>query len=177
MKKVLIISILLFFCFSFLFSEETVVRKNVFGINPLGLLFKIYAGEYGRIINNGANEINIPFFYWHPINNSNEDLSLMGIGARYRFYKHKNGKGPFYGPTVSVAKVSWEIDDDKVDAVAFSPGAEIGYRWAWDNGFTLAPTIGASYSFGKVETNDGVEADFASSGFAFSLGLGLAIMW
>ncbi len=134
-------------------------------------------GEYGMIINNGANEINIPFLYWHPINNSDEDMLLMGIGARYRFYKHKNGKGPFYGPTISVSKVDWKIEDDKIDAVAFSPGAEIGFRWAWNSGFTLAPTIGASYTFGKVETSDGIEADFVSSDFSFSFGLGLAIMW
>ncbi|MCD4829970.1 MAG: hypothetical protein K8R90_11125 [Candidatus Cloacimonetes bacterium] len=159
-------------------AQDAVVRTKMFGINPLGLPFGIYSGHLGFIVNDGANEINIPFFYWD-INDG--ELTIISVGAKYRFYKTGGGKGPFYGPTFQVVSVNWEYsddyeDDETITAVLFTPGGEIGYRWSWDNGFTFAPCIGAGFTIGDVKSSDGEEADY-SSGLAWSLGLGFAYMF
>lgn len=182
MKKIVLIITMLLILVSISFAQEVPARTKMFGINPLGLLFNIYSGHFGIITNNGANELNFPFFYWHPI----DEITIIGGGAKYRVYPKKNGKAFFYGGTLSAMTISWDyetLDEDwnwtteTVTGVSFTPGAEIGYRWVWDNGFTLAPTIGAGYTIGKIESSDGTEADYASSGISWSLGIGLAYMW
>ncbi len=179
-KAILIMSLLLLVTFAF--SQDGPQKTKMFGINPIGLLFHIYSGHFGVIINDGANEINVPFFYWHPV----DDITIIGLGAKYRFYKDKTGKGVFYGPLINVMNVKWTYDyldenlneqTEDINAFTFTPGAEVGYRWAWENGFTLAPTIGAGYTIGKVESSTGEEASYGSNGISWSLGLGLAYMW
>ena len=165
-----------------LFAQEAPARTKMFGINPLGLIFNIYSGHFGMIIKDGANELNFPFFYWHPA----DDITILGGGAKYRFYFKKNGKAFFYGGTLSVMSISWDyrtLDEnwnwttETVTGISFTPGAEIGYRWAWDNGFTLAPTIGAGFTIGKIESSTGIEVAYGGQGISWSLGIGLAYMW
>ena len=184
MKKAIIVTMLLLLV-SMAFSQETAEgpqRTKLFGINPFGLIFNIYSGHFGMIINDGANEINVPFFYWHPV----DEITILGLGAKYRFYKNKNGKQFFYGPALSVNSISWDYKtyDNNLDAktetvtgISFTPAAELGYRWAWNNGFTLAPTISAGYTVGKIEADDGTKIDYGGSGISWGLGLGLAYMW
>ena len=149
----------------------------LFGINPLGLVFNIYSGHYAKIIKNGANELCFPFFYWSP----DEDFTIIVGGFNYRIYKDGNGRGVFYGPNISVMSTSWDYSTwegtETVSGLTFTPGAEVGYRWAWNNGFTLAPTISLGYTVGKIEAEDGTEADYGSSGLSWGLGVGLAYMW
>ena len=176
MKKAIIVAMLLLLV-SMAFAQESgdaPQRTKLFGINPLGLLINIYSGQVGMIINDGANEINIPFFYWHPI----DEFTALGLGARYRFYKDKNGKRFFYGPTLAVSSRSWDYSTtETVTGLSFTPGGEIGYRWAWDNGFTLAPTINAGFKIGSMKASDGTEVSYGGSGISWGLGLGLAYMW
>lgn len=182
MKKLTVLVMLVLMSSTFAFAQGTPMKTNIFGINPLGLVFNIYSGHYGKIIKNGANEINIPFFYWSPT----DEFTIIGGGVSYRTYKDGNGRGAFYGLGVSVMSVSWEFDTidagwnlttEKVTGISFTPAAEVGYRWAWDNGFTLAPTISLGYSIGKIEADDGSEADYGSSGLAWGVGVGFAYMW
>ncbi len=163
-------------------AEEMSTKTHIFGVNPLGLVFNIYSGHYGVMINDGAGELNIPFLYWSPI----DEYTLFGVGVKYRFYKDRNGKGVFYGPGLRVLSFTWDYDSfdenyqsqtEEVSGVIFTPGAEIGYRWSWDNGFTLAPTIGAGFTIGEITAGDGTEAEYGSGGISWSLGIGLAYMW
>ena len=178
MKKLLITSTTLLMLANISFAQESPVKTKLFGINPLGLIFNIYSGHYGMITNNGANELNFPFFYWQPL----DELTILGGGAKFRIYKNGNGKGIFYGGTLNVMSISWDYEmflgtTENIAGVTFTPGAEVGYRWSWDSGFTLAPTLGPGFTVGKIEASDGTEADFGSGGFAWTLGLGLAYMW
>ena len=182
MKNVVVVGIVLLMLFNLAVAQETTEKTKMVGLNPLGLLLNLYSGHYGIITNGGANELNFPFLYWSPL----DELTIMGIGAKYRIYKDGNGKGAFYGGTFDAMSVSWDyetLDDnwdwstENVTGVTFTPGAEVGYRWSWENGFTLAPTIGAGYTLGTIEASDGTEADFGSSGISWSLGIGLAYMF
>ncbi|MCH7613379.1 MAG: hypothetical protein IIB95_02930 [Candidatus Marinimicrobia bacterium] len=184
--KIIKLLLILLVSFSFIFAQESPAKTKLFGINPFGLLLNIYSGHYGMIINNGANELNFPFFYWQPL----DELTIIGGGAKYRIYKNGNGNGLFYGGTVSVMSISWDYETfdfdenfnlvtttETITGVTFTPGGEAGYRWSWDNSFTLAPTLGAGFTIGKIEASDGSEADFGSSGLTWSIGIGLAYMW
>jgi len=71
----------------------------------------------------------------------------------------------------------WDVTTETVSGISFTPAAEVGYRWAWDSGFTLAPTISLGYTIGKIESEDGTEADYGSGGLSWGLGIGLAYMW
>jgi len=157
-----------------------VEKTNMFGVNPLGLVFNIYSGHYGKIINDGANEVNIPFLYWTPT----DDLTILGVGAKYRFYKDENGEGVFYGGGFTVCRVDWEYDyyewiykTESIKATTFLPQGEVGYRWSWDNGFTLAPSMSLGVIIGDVKSSTGEKAEYGGSGLAWDLGLGLAYMW
>ena len=167
-------------------TQETLQRTQMLGVNPLGLIFNIYSGHYSRLLNNGTSEVNIPFFYWQPL----DELTILGAGVKYRLYKDGNGKGMFYGGGVRFFSVSWDyetiyFDEDfnliitaeNVTGVSFTPEAEVGYRWSWENGFTLAPSIGVGFTIGKIEATDGTESEYGSYGLSWNLGLGLAYMF
>ena len=182
MKKVVTILMVFIFLSNISFAQDTSTKTKMFGVNPLGLIFDIYSGHYGLITNDGANELNFPFFFWKPL----DELTMLGGGIKYRIYKDGNGKGIFYAGTVNVMSISWDYETydenwewttETITGVTFTPGGELGYRWAWDNGFTLAPTIGAGLTVGKIEASDGTEADFGSGGFSWTIGLGLAYMF
>ena len=177
MKQIVILIISLFVIVNISFAQEVQTKTKMFGVNPFGLLINIYSGHYGQITNDGANELNFPFFFWKPT----DELTMLGAGAKYRIYKDGKGKGAFYGGTINVMSISWEYEDyfsaETITGVTFTPGGEVGYRWSWDNGFTIAPIIGGGLTIGKIEASDGTEAEFGSAGFAWSLGLGLAYMF
>jgi len=177
MKKIAIPFISLLFLTNISFSQDVPTKTKMFGVNPLGLVLNIYSGHYGQITNDGANELNFPFFFWKP----SDDLTMLGAGAKYRIYKDGKGKGAFYGGTINVMSISWDYEDyfstETITGVTFTPGGEVGYRWSWDNGFTIAPIIGGGYTIGKIEASDGTEAEFGSGGITWSLGIGLAYMF
>ena len=194
MKKTMILTLLLSISINLSFAQqdETIrveygnSKSTMFGINPLGLLLNMYSGHLGIITNNGANEINIPFFYWSPL----ENLTLIGGGLGYRFYKDGNGKGRFFGATVDLMYLTWDIETwsydsnynlvtqtETVETIGITPGVHVGYRWAWNNGFTLAPTIGVAYTVGEAKDSSGNTPDFNFSGFGPTLGIGLAYMF
>jgi len=191
MKQIVILIISLFVIVNISFAQEVQTKTKMFGVNPFGLIINLYSGHYGQITNDGANELNFPFFFWKslsPEDQPKDDITMLGAGAKYRIYKNGKGKGAFYGGTINVMSINWEYEyfdmfsgfaTETITGVTFTPGGEVGYRWSWDNGFTFAPTIGGGYTIGKIEASDGTEADIGigSAGFAWSLGLGLAYMF
>ena len=60
-------------------------------------------------------------------------------------------------------------------AIMFGLGGHGGYRWIWDNGFTLDLQIGVTYNVGSaVEINGEKAAGFGGVGFGPGLNLGYA---
>ncbi|MDP6669675.1 MAG: hypothetical protein QF492_07215 [Candidatus Krumholzibacteria bacterium] len=161
-------------------ADVEVEKDRMFGINPLMLMGDIYYGHYGILTNDGKNEINLPFFFV-----LNEG-GAYSVGPKYRWYRRGNWQGPFWGAGVDLGTVSFAWDE--YDGVIISPKAEVGYRWIWNNGFTLAPTMTLKLPMGNarewVETggDDGYgdwssESTFTISGPKWSVGLGLAWMF
>lgn len=160
-------------------SAQVKPKPNVAGLNPLGLIFGIYSGEYSRFMDDGATEIHVPFFYWNPIT----DLTVLGLGAQYRMYLDKNGNGIFYGGGVRFGSVSWkasyfdantfQIKSETVSAIVFGPEGVAGYRWLWENGLTVAPSLTLGYNIGKVEDPTGGTPSTNPAGFQWGIGLGL----
>jgi|GEM_PF-1078165 len=188
MKKLMLILSLLIVMTVVSNSEESVKSSKVdkfhgktmyLGVNPLGLILNIYSGQVGFMLNEGASEFNIPFFYWSPI----DDLTLTGAGVEYLWYKDKNGAGLHYGVTFSVFSVTNSVlsgfgETKDYSWITYTPGGKVGYRWVWDNGFTLAPSIGLGYMMGEADVEDGVTlSSEADPGLTWDVGLGFAFMW
>ncbi len=162
-------------------AQEKLEKKNAIGVNPLGLLFKIYSGEYSRFLGTGESEVNVPFFWWAPL----DELTILGIGGKYRMYKDGNAEGIFYGGGLALYSVSWDYQTvtftgtktESVTGVTLTPQLEGGYRWRWQSGFTLAPSLTLGYVIGSVKSSDGTVSEYGSSGFSWGLNLGLAYMF
>lgn len=182
MKKILVVFGIVLLLANVAEAQYKEGKDNVVGLNPLGLLFKIYSGEYGRFLDNGATEINVPFFFWQPL----DELTIIGLGAQYRMYKDGNGAGIFYGGGVSFGSVTWDYETttfnsttftfetttESVTGIVVGPEGVVGYRWLWDSGLTLAPSLTLGYAFGKVESSSGVVPSTNPAGFQYGLGLG-----
>ena len=96
MKQIVILIISLFVIVNISFAQEVQTKTKMFGVNPFGLLINLYSGHYGQITNDGANEINFPFFFWKslsPEDQPKDDITMLGAGAKYRIYKDGKGKG------------------------------------------------------------------------------------
>ncbi|MEX0602302.1 MAG: hypothetical protein WD295_03105, partial [Bacteroidota bacterium] len=173
MKKVLLLAVaVLMIGSSTGFAQSKLEKMNLIGLNPLGLIFKIYSGEYGRFLCGGSSEINIPFFYWAPL----DELTIFGLGARYRMYPGQNGEGIFYGGGISFGSVSWDYTSltgtkESVTAFVIGPEVEGGYRWRWESGFTLAPSLSLGYNIGSVKSADGTVPATNPAGLQWGIGL------
>ena len=174
MKKLIPVFLMVFFIIpdSELSAQGADSKKNIFGINPLGLLLNIYSGHYSMILNDGDAEINVPFFFWiNPL--GADDVSLIGLGAKYRIYKDGGNKGVFYGGGFSVFVISWDYTTtENISATTYTPKVEVGYRINWDNGFTLAPNFDLGVTVGTVEASDGTKVEFGGSGLSPGIGFG-----
>ncbi len=181
MKSVVAVCLSLVLLVNISNAEETKMKDTYFGINPLGLIFGMYSGDFGFILDEGKNDLNISFFFWTPPAPL-DDLSFVGGGIGYRWYMDGKGEGVFYGPRVDVLSVDWDYrsisgTSENITAILFTPGAELGYRWSWNNGFTLAPTVGVGYVIGELESKDGTVSSFSEDPIAYSVGIGLGWMW
>ena len=84
-------------------------------------------------------------------------VNTGGIGAGYRYYftheKKEVPSGFYVTPQASLALGKTEGD---ASFTSFAIGAEIGYQWAWESGFTLDLGIGPNYTTisGDVEDED-----------------------
>ena len=100
MKQIVIFFISLLVIVNISFAQEVQTKTKMFGVNPFGLLINIYSGHYGQITNDGANELNFPFFFWKPT----DELTMLGAGAKYRIYKDGKGKGAVGFTVTNAAK-------------------------------------------------------------------------
>lgn len=156
-------------------------KDNVFGINPLGLPFGIYTGDYARFIQGGKAEIDVPFTFW-----SFDDIKYFNLGGKYRLHLKGTNEGPFAGGGVYVGYLTWDFKSVTIDnswnlvektetvtGVVVEPVVELGYRWIWGSGFTLAPSAELGYGIGKIESSSGATPSASADGMQWGLNLGL----
>ncbi|MDA3838350.1 MAG: hypothetical protein PF574_05150 [Candidatus Delongbacteria bacterium] len=185
MKKIKLVVLVCMLFGASVLNADTYGKQNSFGFNPFGLIFSIYSGEYGRFLDaEGTTEINIPFYatIWEYVN-------AYGIGAKYRIYKDGNGEGVFYGGGLKLSMVTWENDwynyttstyeDDTITWTTITPLAELGFRWSWANGWTIAPSLelGFDISTYEEENSDWGSPSNGESGLHWGLNLGVAYMF
>lgn len=183
MKKTAAALVITLLVFAGGLKADTYGKQNLFGINPFGLLFNIYSGEYGRFMDaEGTTEINVPFYFF-----SYEDFTAIGLGAKYRIYKDKNGEGVFYGGGLTIDSWSWKDiyywdgstwKTDDTTWLTITPLGEAGYRWSWANGWTIAPSLELGFSVSTFDGNDAWgDLDYGAQGLHWGLNLGVAYMF
>ena len=203
MKKLTSIFLTIMFTLSTIHPQDTessdpvaLDKTKVAGFSFLGPIIGLYSGSIGFYQKNGKVEIKVPVFYWKIPESLMKVMKIYGAGAHYRMYSKEGGEGFFWGPVVKAQYFNWdvwefdwfgeypldELDDDgyaytgeSISGTLFEAGLEIGRRWQWKSGLTIAPTFGYNFGFGSISASEsGVEADFDAGGLQYSLGLGWA---
>ena len=152
---------------------ETFVKKSVVGLDPLGIMFDVFSGHYGLFRKNGQREYQLNLLHWQ----SDDETLLIGGGTGLRHYPLGSAKGPFFGGSLhfSMVQFNWyrvsgrdewirripESDYEAAEETSylFSPSAEAGYRFTWENGLTLAPSFSVEYNLALEEDVDPLVLD------------------
>ena len=181
---------------------EKLLKKSIIGVDPIGIYQNLFSGHYGFIRNSGLTEYQLVFNHWDSI----DDRFLIGTGIAFRKFPKGSTDGPFYGFGFNLSNVSmdkynkigydddeWEekipIDgsEDRYQSAKFrgwlyTPGLEAGFRFFWDNGFTITPKLSAEYNIGSstIESILGDEIRYLT-GFGsivdYKLGIEISYMY
>ena len=74
---------------------------------------------------------------------------------------------------------SFALVTETMNWMTIKPLVEIGYRWTWESGFTIAPSFDIGYMYSTYETNSDatLQPTTGISGISWGFGLGLAFMF
>ena len=137
------------------FAQE---KTKVIKTNPLGLAFGNFNVTYETVISESSSLL-FDASYMYKL--FGVEVNTFGVGAAYRYYFTHASKelptGFYVNPQAGISFGSTEGD---VGFTAFSVGAEVGYQWSWDSGFTLDLGIGPNYT---TISGDVEEVDFDST--------------
>ena len=135
---------------SFLFSVNSFSkeRTNVIKANPLGLAFGNFNATYEKVLNSKSSVLFSGNYMFKLLG---ADVSVGGLGVGYRYYfTHAKTEVPTGFWVMPQARFAFGSLKDKQGVkesiTTFSVGAEVGYQWAWSNGFTLDLGIGPNYT-------------------------------
>lgn len=151
---------------SFLFTMNSFSQEfsNVIKTNPLALAFGNFNATYEKVLNTKSSVLFSANYMYKLFG---EDISAGGIGAGYRYYfthaKRAVPTGFWVTPEAAFAFGNVKANESNVSITTFSVGAQIGYQWAWDSGFTLDLGIGPNYTIingdldkSNFETTNGI---------------------
>ncbi len=132
-------------------------QKNVIKTNPFGLALGNFNLTYEKVLNTSSSVL---FKGQYMFKLLGLDVNLGGIGAGYRYYitnaKKQVPTGFYINPQTSLSFGSVSESGTSYSATSFGIGAEIGYQWVWDSGFTLDLGIGPNYN---VVSSEGVSGN------------------
>ena len=157
MYKKIIAIILSLMITSALFAREPSEKTITIGTDILPLIGGLPFGFVGLLHNDGKNEINFGSFYF---NDDDENISAIGLFPSYSFYPRGKGKGIFFEGGVGLGFINWDYEQEEVSSITFWPTVNLGYRWSFNFGLSIAPFIGGNYGIGKVEASDGTVKTF-----------------
>ena len=157
MYKKIIAIILSLMITSALFAREPSEKTITIGTDILPLIGGLPFGFVGLLHNDGKNEINFGSFYF---NDDDENISVIGLFPSYSFYPRGKGKGIFFEGGVGLGFINWDYGQEEVSSITFWPTVNLGYRWSFNFGLSIAPFIGGNYGIGKVEASDGTVKTF-----------------
>ena len=142
---------------SALFAREPSEKTITIGTDILPLIGGLPFGFVGLLHNDGKNEINFGSFYF---NDDDENISAIGLFPSYSFYPRGKGKGILFEGGVGLGFIKWDYGQEEVSSITFWPTVNLGYRWSFNFGLSIAPFIGGNYGIGKVEASDGTVKTF-----------------
>lgn len=159
MKTLSKLKIVLIVC-SFVISMNSFSQDftNVIKTSPIGLAFGNFNATYEKVLNTKSSVLFSASYMYKLLG---ADISAGGVGAGYRYYfthaKRVVPTGFWVMPEADFAFGSVKDANDKKKSITtFSAGAQIGYQWAWDSGFTLDLGIGPHYTIinGDVDNTE-----------------------
>lgn len=166
--------VILVFSFVFSLGSYAQERTNVIKANPIGLAFGNFNVTYEKVLNSKSSVL---FKGTYAYNLLGTDVSALGLGAGYRYYfthtKTEVPSGFWVTPQASFEFGSIKDNGNTHSFTAFAIGAEVGYQWAWKNGFTLDLGIGPNYTIMnasdyELETTSGIVPSLTLAiGYAF----------
>lgn len=159
MKVISKITISLLLCFLLIsvkgYSQS---YSNVVKANPIGLALGNFNVTYEKMISQSSSFL-VSGSYAYKLLGS--DVNTFGIGAGYRYY-FTHAKTPIPSGFWVTPKVGFELGSVKDNGTnhsisAFSIGAELGYQWAFQNGFVIDLGIGPNFT--TIKTDDSATLD------------------
>lgn len=164
MKKVSII--LLALIVTVLFANISMAAEDKsFTVNPFGLLVGSFNGTYEKSLGNqGSFLVSGSFLSW---NISGDNITGIGVGGGYRKYL---GDEEFSGFFVQGNGDVAFVKAPEESITAFGVGGLGGFKWIYNNGFTLELGAGGYMMFGTLE-------GYSFGGFSPSLALSLGYTW
>lgn len=154
-------------------SAET-SPENVVSINPVGFAFGVANVEWEKKLQPDLSIAPSLLYAGYG------DWNLYGIGVTAKKYVEATApKGWWYGGNAGILQVSWKeteltgtwpnwsTKETTKSITGVSIGAVTGYKWLYEGGFTLEPSVGLSYYSAG-------EADIAGVGFGLGLQVGKA---
>ena len=134
-------------------------RANSINVNPIGAFVGSYNLNYERLM--GSHGLLVEGSFSHQ---GGDDSSSTngGVNLGYRWHWRGRQNSGFLGVTLGYAMGTGEgsISDGTtektfdVDTRLLAATANIGKRWAWDNGLNVTFRIGAGYGNWSVSTDD-----------------------
>ena len=156
MYKIFATMILMLSIISSSIAQESTPKKITIGTDLAPLAFGAPNAYIGLTHN---NEIGIAAFSGQ---DKDENLSFIGIFPSYRLYPIGEGtlKGIFVEGGIGIGFINWDYVKEEVSAISFWPTVNLGYKWSFDFGLSLAPYIGGNYGIGEVKASDGTIKTF-----------------
>lgn len=169
MKKLLFFILFVFFIILNIFSDGKVIYKSIYidewgkGENAVELT-ALYPGMLLGIRYERKFEENLSFttlFFYNIAGN----LKSIGVRLEGNFYFHEHALNAlFAGPFISV----YYLDGSDKVGLFFGSGINLGYRWIFDDFYSLAPRVTIQYGIGP-ESDENIRA--GASGFSYGVGL------
>ena len=123
-------------------SKRDIQKNNNFTINPLGLIIGGLGITYTRGFADVAS-LGFMLAYAPPLILPGH---VIGGGLELYFWPRHPNNGFFIGPYAQISRTI-ATDDDYLGVTTVAPGAMLGWRWIWHNGFNLGLGGGFGWAF------------------------------
>ena len=134
----LLLSFVLFTANSYGQSHNHVIKAN-----PIALAFGNFNVTYEKVLSSSSSVLFSGSYMYQFLG---EDITAAGLGAGYRYYitnrKLDVPAGFHVTPQAAVAFGKSDVSS----VTTLSVGAEVGYQWVMNSGFTIDLGIGPSFS-------------------------------
>lgn len=166
--------------------DMTGTPRNVISINPLGVVFSVYSGEYERAVGGNAT-VGLATTFWRhteeydePAGPTDAAVNYFSADLKLRYYPTAALRGFSVGGLLGTSRIGGALQScdsaaecEQMDgsAMALSAGAEVDYNWGLGSrqNFFIGMGLGAKRLF---PINEDVDATLAYPFARFTIGWG-----